>query len=65
MSDEPEQRTPAEEAQAAARDTIPAGRLGSSEEIAAAATCLCSAPASYITGTTLHIDGGVTARRPG
>jgi 3-oxoacyl-[acyl-carrier protein] reductase len=48
------------EAQAAARDTIPAGRLGSPEEIAAAAAFLCSAPASYITGTSLLVDGGLT-----
>ena len=49
-----------EEAQAAARDTVPAGRLGSPEEIAAAAAFLCSAPASYITGTSLLVDGGLT-----
>ena len=49
-----------EEAQAAARDTVPAGRLGSPEEIAAAAVFLCSAPASYITGTSLLVDGGLT-----
>ena len=49
-----------EEAQAAARDTIPARRLGSPEEIAAAAVFLCSEPASYITGTSLLVDGGLT-----
>ena len=49
-----------EEAQAAAHDTVPAGRLGSPEEIAAAAAFLCSAPASYITGTSLLVDGGIT-----
>jgi 3-oxoacyl-[acyl-carrier protein] reductase len=48
-----------EEAQAAARDTVP-GRLGTPEEIAAAAAFLCSAPASYITGTSLLVDGGLT-----
>ena len=36
------------------------GRLGSPEEIAAAAVFLCSAPASYITGTSLLVDGGLT-----
>ena len=48
-----------EEAQAAAKDTVP-GRLGSPEEIAAAAAFLCSAPASFITGTSLLVDGGLT-----
>jgi 3-oxoacyl-[acyl-carrier protein] reductase len=37
---------------------IPARRLGTVEEFAAAAAFLCSAPASYITATTLLIDGG-------
>jgi 3-oxoacyl-[acyl-carrier protein] reductase len=40
---------------------VPAGRLGTVEEMAAAAVFLCSAPASYITGTTLLVDGGLTA----
>jgi 3-oxoacyl-[acyl-carrier protein] reductase len=39
---------------------IPAGRLGTVEEFAAAATFLCSEPAAYITGTTLLIDGGAS-----
>jgi 3-oxoacyl-[acyl-carrier protein] reductase len=47
-----------EAAEAQARDTIPAGRLGTPEELAAAAVFLCSAPASYITGTALVVDGG-------
>ena len=37
---------------------IPAGRIGSVEEFAAAAAFLCSAQAAYITGTTLLVDGG-------
>ena len=49
-----------EAAEAAARETIPAGRLGTVDELAAAAVFLCSAPASYITGTTLLVDGGAT-----
>ena len=50
-----------EAAEASARDAVPAGRLGTVEEMAAAAVFLCSAPASYITGTTLLVDGGLTA----
>jgi len=39
---------------------IPAGRVGTPEEFAAAAAFLCSSPASYITGETLTVDGGLT-----
>jgi 3-oxoacyl-[acyl-carrier protein] reductase len=49
-----------EPAREAARETVPAGRLGEPEEIAAAAAFLCSARASYITGTALLVDGGLT-----
>jgi 3-oxoacyl-[acyl-carrier protein] reductase len=48
-----------EAAQARAREIIPAGRLGTVEELAAAAVFLCSVPAGYITGTTLLVDGGL------
>jgi NAD(P)-dependent dehydrogenase (short-subunit alcohol dehydrogenase family) len=40
-------------------------RIGQPVEIANAIRFLASDEASYITGTTLHIDGGVTARRAG
>jgi 3-oxoacyl-[acyl-carrier protein] reductase len=48
-------------AQESAGERIPAGRLGEPEEIAAAAAFLCSERASYITGTYLLVDGGLTA----
>ena len=40
-------------------------RIGEAGEVATAIRFLASSDASYITGTTLHIDGGVTARRAG
>ncbi len=49
-----------EEAEARVRDTIPAGRMGEPAELAAAVTFLCSAPASYVTGESLTVDGGLT-----
>ena len=38
---------------------IPLGRLGSPEDIASAAAFLASADAAYITGETLHVNGGM------
>jgi NAD(P)-dependent dehydrogenase (short-subunit alcohol dehydrogenase family) len=38
--------------------TIPMGRMGTSEEIAAAALFLASADSSFITGIELFVDGG-------
>ncbi|HBS50899.1 MAG TPA: 3-oxoacyl-[acyl-carrier-protein] reductase [Rhodobacteraceae bacterium] len=38
---------------------IPAGRMGTPEEIAAAVLYLASAEAAYVTGTTLHVNGGM------
>ncbi|MCK9248078.1 MAG: SDR family oxidoreductase [Solirubrobacteraceae bacterium] len=48
-----------ERAHAAARDRIPAGRLGRPDEMAAAAAFLCSERAAYITGAALPVDGGL------
>jgi glucose 1-dehydrogenase len=40
---------------------IPWGRFGKPEEIAAAVAWLASGDAEYVTGTTLFVDGGMTA----
>ncbi len=38
---------------------IPTGRMGSAEEIAGAVLYLSSAEAGYVTGATLHVNGGM------
>ena len=38
---------------------IPAGRMGAAEEIASAVVYLASAEAAYVTGQTLHVNGGM------
>ena len=38
---------------------VPAGRLGSAEEVAAAAVFLASTESGYITGHTLNVNGGM------
>src|SRR4051794_2011510 len=39
--------------------TVPMARLGQGEEIAAAVVYLASAEAAYVTGHTLHVNGGM------
>ncbi len=39
--------------------SVPQGRMGSPEEIAAGAVYLASTEAAYVTGQTLHINGGM------
>ena len=41
-------------------NVIPAGRMGQSTEVAAAAVYLASTEAAYVTGQTLHVNGGMT-----
>jgi 3-oxoacyl-[acyl-carrier protein] reductase len=38
---------------------IPVGKLGAGEDIAAAAVFLASREAAYVTGQTLHVNGGM------
>jgi 3-oxoacyl-[acyl-carrier protein] reductase len=52
-------KTLPEEQQTALKAQIPLGRLGSPEDIAHAVTFLASPQAGYITGTTLHVNGGM------
>jgi 3-oxoacyl-[acyl-carrier protein] reductase len=39
--------------------TIPAGRLGAGADVAAACLYLASDEAAYVTGHTLHVNGGM------
>jgi len=43
-----------------AEENIPAGRFGDPEELAVLAVFLCSQLASYITGTVIPVDGGMS-----
>ncbi len=38
---------------------VPAGRLGTAQEIAASVVYLASSEAAYVTGQTLHVNGGM------
>jgi len=48
-----------EQQTAALLQQIPLGRLGAPEDVAAAVAFLASSQAAYITGTTLHVNGGM------
>jgi 3-oxoacyl-[acyl-carrier protein] reductase len=47
------------EQRARLRQQIPLGRLGSGADVAAAVGYLASPAASYVTGQTLHVNGGM------
>ena len=49
----------AEEQREALARQIPLGRLGAAEEVAAAVVFLASPAAAYITGETIHVNGGM------
>lgn len=49
----------ADEQRAALTGQIPLGRLGAAEEVAAAVVFLASPAAAYITGETIHVNGGM------
>jgi 3-oxoacyl-[acyl-carrier protein] reductase len=51
----------AREAPAMSADMIPARRMGKPEEVAACVCFLASERASYVTGSTLFVDGGASA----
>jgi len=48
-----------DEQKSAITKNIPQERLGTPDDIAAAVQFLCSERASYVTGTTLHVNGGL------
>ena len=48
-----------EKQRAAILEKVPAGRLGTADDIAAAAVYLASNEAAYVTGQTLHVNGGM------
>ena len=45
----------------AVMEAVPAKRPGTPEEVAAAVRFLASDAAGYVTGTTLFVDGGMSA----
>jgi len=51
-------KTSVDEAIAQIEKEIPLGRIGKPEELVNLITFLCSDKASYITGTTIQVDGG-------
>jgi 3-oxoacyl-[acyl-carrier protein] reductase len=52
-------RALSEEQQNALKGNIPLGRLGTADAVAFAVVLLASEQAGYVTGTTLHVNGGL------
>jgi len=52
-------RALSEEQQNALKGNIPLGRLGTADDVANAVVFLASEQAGYVTGTTLHVNGGL------
>jgi 3-oxoacyl-[acyl-carrier protein] reductase len=48
-----------EKQHAAILDRVPAKRLGTPDEVAGAVVYLASAEAAYVTGQTIHVNGGM------
>ena len=49
-----------ENAERAAAEEVPAGRLGTPEEFGDLVAFVCSERAAYLTGTVIPLDGGLT-----
>jgi NAD(P)-dependent dehydrogenase (short-subunit alcohol dehydrogenase family) len=54
-------RAAGDRAQQMAAQSVPLGRIGTTDDIAACVLWLCSADASFVTGVTLPVDGGQSA----
>lgn len=52
-------RALSDEQRAALQKDIPLGRLGAADDVAAAVAFLAGAEAAYVTGHTLHVNGGM------
>jgi 3-oxoacyl-[acyl-carrier protein] reductase len=48
-----------EQQRAGIRSRIPAGQMGSGDDIGAACVFLASKEAGYVTGQTIHVNGGM------